>query len=55
MVPITRSPCGLRSEVVMRTKSSPWRANTVATPPVSALNLSGNAKLPFNTSPSTDS
>ena len=35
----------------MRTKSSPLRAKTVATPPVLALNLSTGLKLLFSASP----
>ncbi|MET3148206.1 UNVERIFIED_ORG: hypothetical protein ABIB63_004004 [Xanthomonas axonopodis] len=44
---MTRSFCLLRSEVVMRTKSSPVRAKIVATPPVALAKRSTASKLRF--------
>lgn len=50
-VPSAQLPSSFLTEVVMRWKSSPTRANTVATEPVLAVKRSTMSKSPFNASP----
>ena len=45
---MARSPFSFLNEVVMRTKSSPWRTKIVAMPPVAARNRSTAAKSRFS-------
>jgi len=52
---MARSPFSFFSEVVMRTKSSPLAAKTVATPPLTAENLSTWVKLPLSLGPQSRS